>query len=277
MTKIRQGIIAVLFMFIVTFGLTELLLKVVDPWGADAYFYDIFSMFAAYVPENGYYTLPDGTYEFRHWSATMAEQQRVTPATAAEAACRIVVVGDSMAYGYGVNDDETWVNHLADKNPEVRFENYGVVAASSQNIRARVERLDTDGIIYLFFRNNRKDPITIPERQSGYQSSLGAYLYYVQVATSDASAPPLSPDALSERFLEDMQYLSSVDNLLMLGFDDWLSNYVADEYGLTIIPDFEEAISLADAHPTAAEHVKIAENMQPHVETFIADVCGETV
>lgn len=44
----------------------------------------------------------------------------------------IVVVGDSMAFGYGVEDDETWTALLAEQLPRRRIVNLGLVGAAPQ-------------------------------------------------------------------------------------------------------------------------------------------------
>jgi lysophospholipase L1-like esterase len=44
----------------------------------------------------------------------------------------IVVVGDSMAFGYGVEDDETWTALLEDRLPRARIVNLGLVGAAPQ-------------------------------------------------------------------------------------------------------------------------------------------------
>jgi lysophospholipase L1-like esterase len=44
----------------------------------------------------------------------------------------LVVLGDSMAFGYGVDDDEAWTSLLADQRPDSRVINLGLIGASPQ-------------------------------------------------------------------------------------------------------------------------------------------------
>ncbi|MEO1017104.1 MAG: hypothetical protein AAFY56_05365 [Pseudomonadota bacterium] len=44
----------------------------------------------------------------------------------------VVIVGDSMAFGYGVADDETWISRLRKQNPDLRIHNLGMIGAAPQ-------------------------------------------------------------------------------------------------------------------------------------------------
>src|SRR5688572_9029835 len=88
-----------------TLVLIEILLRSVDPWGL-YYFQDLEVMgntiFQA-DPVRGY-LMPDGDYTFTRWRAHIRDGGRVLPATNIQADCTIAILGDSVAFGYGVND-----------------------------------------------------------------------------------------------------------------------------------------------------------------------------
>jgi hypothetical protein len=44
----------------------------------------------------------------------------------------IVVIGDSQAFGFGVDDGEVWVRHMAERLPRARIVNLGVIGAAPQ-------------------------------------------------------------------------------------------------------------------------------------------------
>lgn len=56
----------------------------------------------------------------------------------------IVVVGDSMAFGYGVEDDRTWTALLADRLPGTGIINLGLVGAAPQQYLRAFERYGQD-------------------------------------------------------------------------------------------------------------------------------------
>jgi hypothetical protein len=44
----------------------------------------------------------------------------------------IVVIGDSQAFGFGVDDGQVWVRHMAERLPQARIVNLGVIGAAPQ-------------------------------------------------------------------------------------------------------------------------------------------------
>src|SRR5262245_53206812 len=94
-----------------TLLLLEILLRVVDPWDIQ-YFNDLEVMGNEHFVSDAQrgYTLGDGSYRYSHWSATIADGTRLIPNTSPDAACEIVILGDSVAFGYGVDDADVWVN-----------------------------------------------------------------------------------------------------------------------------------------------------------------------
>src|SRR5262245_45701053 len=91
----------------------EIVLNLLDPWGC-RYFNDLATLWEKVVesPNRGY-VLPLGKYQFSHWQATELQNSvRLVPDNA-NGPCQVVFLGDSVEWGHGVNDNETWVNLIA--------------------------------------------------------------------------------------------------------------------------------------------------------------------
>jgi lysophospholipase L1-like esterase len=70
----------------------------------------------------------------------------------------IVVVGDSMAFGYGVGDDQTWTALLADRLPGSRIINLGLIGGAPQQYQRIYETygqdLQPDLVLFCLFPGN---------------------------------------------------------------------------------------------------------------------------
>src|SRR5688572_6915252 len=103
--------------FSLSIFLLETLLRFVDPWGAVTYFTAGGPTLDLYIPYGERDVLPAGVYSFPIWTAHInPDHTRLVPDNAA-GNCRIAFVGDSVTFGLGVDDAETWVNLLAANHP----------------------------------------------------------------------------------------------------------------------------------------------------------------
>jgi hypothetical protein len=70
----------------------------------------------------------------------------------------IVVVGDSMAFGYGVDDEQAWVKLVADDLPETTIVNLGLIGAGPQQYLRVLESygldLDPKLVLFMLFPGN---------------------------------------------------------------------------------------------------------------------------
>lgn len=249
-------------------GSIEVMLRVVDPWGVNAYFGDIHTLAANYAPDSQRsYHLADGRYQFRHWQATVTQGTRDVPETS-EGECVLVFVGDSVTFGHGVNDGETFVNLLARAMPDVQMVNAGVNGYNAQDIQATVEAIPGNGYVYLLNANDADaayqldNPPALPSLATGYLGYIAQRL----------SGSKVHADELPIWISPVLDALARPD-LLAVGFDTWFSDYASGVLDVQIIPDYTERISVVDPHPTATGHRQIAESMRPLVAAFAEAVC----
>lgn len=73
----------------------------------------------------------------------------------------VVIVGDSMAFGYGVEYEATWVARLKARNPEMSFQNLGMIGAAPQQYLRILKRfgmpLSPGQVLFVVFPGNDID------------------------------------------------------------------------------------------------------------------------
>lgn len=91
-----------------------------------------------------------------HFSATHNHNnQRLTPYTAVDSTEQsIAFLGCSFTYGYGVNDDETFISNLQTSYPNWSFDNYGVIGYGSVQsllqLKEIIRKGETNAVLLTF-------------------------------------------------------------------------------------------------------------------------------
>ena len=249
----------------------ELLLRLVDPWGALAYFGDIGVLNRSYIRPENRHLLPADTYEFNDWTATILDDYtRLVSATSPQA-CSIAFVGDSVTFGMGVDDDDTWVNLLAAELPDIQFKNAGLPGYNSEDVIDTIASLDADGYVYLIV-NNDADPRLVITQERKRGSAWNTYIYMFEKRTSGlADATEIVVEQGVRRFDLDIAHLHAMDDVMMVGFEN--ESLGAD---VTSIPLYTSSISQSDPHADVDGNKQIAAHMLPLVQDFSAEVCSGT-
>lgn len=279
--KIRRSLIASLTIFLLTLAALEVALAFVDPWGVRS-IYQLRFLETHYTgPLGGEYRLPPGTYQFEDWQATVgADMTRAVPDSGR--GCTLTVFGDSVAWGWGVGDAETFANRLAQRYPHVRVVNEGMIGYNSQQVRHTIERSAFDYGIYLIINNDASPPLAFggnPAQPGHYAFSgfgllegrlpaLRAYYLYVILA---GSAPPVLEDPSQDwlRYHHDLEALSTRDNLLLLAFDEPFGQETARLHPVRLLPPYTAALSRADSHPDGEGHRQIAAAIDSLLEPIL--------
>lgn len=279
--------LAALMVFTPLLGL-ELLLQITDPWGIR--FYDDMALFGTALENDDVrgYVLPDGDYQFSNWQVTMRDGLRLTRNTNAAAACRIVVLGDSFTFGYGINDDETWLNQIARDFPDVYFLNTGITAYNSANVLGTYQSFpNADAYIYLF-TNNDWEPNLSPgdltyRNEAGVLPMFIRYISFTyhrgatQALMQPQSGEELLTEPIYQRFYADIQTLAQVENLYLLTWDSNFLNPGLNElmidYMTVELPEGYR-ISTIDGHLNAAGNQVFAERLQVHIAPIVNRACS---
>jgi hypothetical protein len=267
MTRRRRWIYALAsFLFLV--ALIEVPLRVIDPWGAWRYFSEFTSVPLRADPRG--YGYPPGVYTFPAWSATMLlDGNRYVPETNTHAACTVALVGDSVTFGYGVNDAETWANLVARELPDVHIINTGLPAANVWNAAKAIQHIRADGYFYLLIGNDHQ---AAPDWQTKTKwtpaSAIEVYLYTWYFAEGLPYVPvPGFEDVVRE--------IASNPKVMIVAFDTpGLGREMAAKYPVALVPHYTKRISRADAHATAQGNWQIAEAVMPHLRALVGKVCS---
>lgn len=268
--------LAALVMVLVTVAALELLVAAVDPWGLH-YFDDLKQMYAAFEADaQRGYRLPDGVYHFRDWRATMADGTRLVPDTDEAAPCELALLGDSVAFGYGVNDADTWANLAAADLPGVRLVNTGMVGYNSANVLGTWQHFpEADAYVYLMNANDRDETLTVDELHAQAERRPMLWLSrYMSFALRGAGAAPLTADAA--HLYRDLDRMTQDERLqLVIVQDNPLAADLRDRgYVFRVIPGFTHPISRVDSHPSAAGNRDLAQHMLPILRDTARRFCA---
>ena len=281
--KITRGIIIVLINIIVIIAALEALLRYIDPLGAYA------NYASAFVIQNRSYGTEDGfAIEAGKmnlpgfWTVTMLEDNTRLVPNSSESDCKIAFVGDSFTFGWGVSDDETWVNQLAEDLPQASFYNTGKNAYNITNVRQTIENYPADGYIYLIFDNDAElnEPFTFSD--NGYLTGITSYIFFAtfykgedigqQAYSSDPNAP------MMVNYFSELETLTARDDVLIFGLTNHPLIRDSIERSPSVIPlnyQYENYVnSYADNHSTPEGNKIIAERMLPYVAPFVDKICN---
>lgn len=271
-----------------TLLMLEILLRVIDPWGM-AYFNDLSKLGNEVFTsddERGY-ILPEGTHQFSTWDATIDSVARIIPETASDASCRIAILGDSVAFGYGVNDADVWVNQIADDLPDVSFINFGVPRYNSTNVLMTFETYnDYDAYLYLIINNDIDDAID-PETQyfAGGGEGLPYLVRYTNYAIfrggGTAYEDPTDPNRQVRdippvrRFFDELDTLIDDDRIYLAAFElqPLTNTLLARDYDIIVLTYPPQRNSYVDYHLNAEGNGELGEQLMPLLEQMVMEQC----
>jgi hypothetical protein len=273
-----------------TLALIEIAVRVVDPWGL-SYFEDLAYMGNdLFTPDDQRgYIIPDGEYQFSRWQARIVDGGRYIPATSPDAACQISVLGDSVAFSYGANDDTAWVNLVAAQLPNMTIRNLALPRYNSTNAMLTQQAYpDADGYLYVIIGNDL-EPAIDPATQdfTGSGAGLPWFVRYMNfaiyrgggtdfVATDVDNVARVPESARLDRLMNELDALLATERVTLAAFQgDPLTNTLIAR-GYTVLPVVYPAqyrISLADYHLNAAGNVVFADEFLPVFKQLAATYC----
>lgn len=254
--KLRKILIVVIFTLLSIEGAFRL-----DPNGLLRY---KISMHRISMSDGSMFRPIPGVYPLTDGAITVTNNEvRYTPDTA-HSNCRIAVVGDSVTFGWEVNDRQTWVNLLAKQYQGAQFDNLGVAGYNVEHVSSLVHSLNYDGYIYLYFENDDVVEMSILD-----YTAPSAAITYLYAMTYKPHIVEMSND-------EVLTVLNNLpQNTFVFGFDLPKTVKLAQSYPITVIPFYTSFISSIDWHPDSTGHQQIYEHIKTQVGAFVEATCNK--
>lgn len=271
----RWRVIAILLIIIATLLVWDAFLFWIDPLGLVNAVHANHDYNRIMLNHPTGYALPPGTHRFHDWSATiLADNTRFIPATNTEADCTVATIGDSMTFGSGVEDNETWVNILAEQFQDVQFINPARPDYSAPNTALVKAYYPADGYLWLIIQGDEQVPYEYTGAQPAYPYPPATALYRVWLWDKLQGRQTFhGRENDMDGYWQSLETIA-VDNVLLFGASDSsLVTITAERYPVTIIPPRSHPISAVDGHPRPAGHQAIADAMYPTVMEFIEGLC----
>jgi hypothetical protein len=272
--KIVRAVILVLVILLLSLVLLEGVLWFIDPLGIATYVTDL-SLMVTIANAEGY-TLAPGRHELRYWSYTIDESgNRVMPVRG-DNGCTIAFVGDSITFGQGVNDEDTFAYKFASANPDVQFINRGKIAYNIANISASVANTAADGYIYFVSDNDDGLPWMRPESQWGLPRQLPPRLAAIQYYLATFREINLPSVGDRDGFWSQFEALYRRDDVAFFLMGSPLADEIAVRYpAIPLIPRWtvDLKVSWIDGHPNPAGHDYLLERMSETIAAFIEQRC----
>lgn len=253
--KIAKRVLYVVLLVVVS---TELVLRA-DPFGVLRYL-----EFGASVQSDGH-VLSKQVIPINNGVITVLDSgARYVPDSGA-GDCKMAVVGDSMSWGWSVDDHATWVNLVAQELPSVEIVNYAVPGYNVQDAYQTILNYpEYDGYIYLYFENDNEINMTV-----GAKASWSAILTHLSIAM-------VKPDIRIIPDVDVVNILKGMDRTFTFTFDRPISARIARLFPMTVIPFYTSMISKRDWHPDDAGHRQIYEDIREPLIAYITNTCANS-
>lgn len=272
--KHRHATIGVLISVIVSVCLLDAILYHVDPLGYSTYIFDWMKMIGISRPANHGFTFEPGEHHFMGYTAHINEQGYRDVPNSQGGDCTVGFIGDSFAFGLGVNDDENYVNLLAKDIPAETL-NFGIPAYSSHNVAAQLQSIHADAYIWLIIWNDDdamtkwSPPLPVYSALWVYMKNLGWDGGWHRAPNSARGIFTVHADLILDR-----------DNILAFAFEGvHLTDIVKKRYPqVKIIPNYAPHwISVGDSHADAEGNRVIADAMRSDVLSFVNEQCFKEI
>ncbi len=270
----RRALIAILLTLLIVPLTIEGLLRVLDPWGARRDAFDIAAFFGAMHEDSARnYILPPGAYQFSTWQALiLPDGSRAVPDTNTNAACTIVLLGDSVTFGYGVSDAVTFANLLARDFPAVHIINSGLSGYNIDNVALNLQVFPANGYLYFLIQNDAEPEFNWHIQPTQAISTIAIYLYWVQVWRGQI---PGEPSSNYEHFREVFSKLAARSDLVTIAYAGPLTTIAQSIGAVSVINRWanENTNSRVDPHANVAGNAEIEAQVKPIFAELINKVC----
>lgn len=275
--RLMQRLAGVALTAALTLALIEVLLRVTDPFGV-AYFHDLAANFYdVALPDPRGYVVAPGEYHASHWSFNiLPDNTRAVPDTRQDADKTMVFIGDSVTFGYGVEDAETFVNLVARDFPDWHVINDSYPGWNIQNLEAAWEmHPDADLIFVLTITNDMDEPMRTADMRGWRPSYI--QLYGTMIVWLLRGFPVPSPEAaaaLEPGWRASISRIASDPRVTLLTIDTTgdYEQLVREMFPdkTTVLQNFTSLVSTVDSHPDPSSHQFLADQITAVVREKVA-------
>lgn len=261
----------------VTLVMIEVLLRVTDPFGV-VYFHDLASNFYdVALPDPRGYVVAPGEYQASHWSfSILPDHTRAVPETSPDAENTMVFIGDSVTFGYGVDDAETWVNLVAREFPDWHVINDSYPGWSIKNLEGAWEmHPDADLIFVLTLTNDSDEPESLAGKGGWKPTYIELYATMISYLLRGFPTPSAeTAAALEPAWREAINRIGADPRVTFIvlnvtgTYDDRVMEMFPDK--TVRIENYTQLISTVDSHANPAGNAFVAEQVVPLVRERIA-------
>jgi lysophospholipase L1-like esterase len=261
--RIARALIALLFGILVSILMLEGLLSF-DPFGFSQ-FRDQKVLFEHIRPAPAGWTYDPGVYQLPYSKTTVTmldDGTRLVPHTNVNAAKTLVILGDSVAFGYQVSDDQTFADDLARALPDVHVINAAITTFNSANVLRQLQQYpDADYFLWMIVRNDA-DPEYLPpfHFQVPDYSWIALHLIYLPIVLGDHIDSYVHPLRDMNRYLREAAEITADPRVLAVGFDNVLTPITPNAVQ---IPIYTTPNSRSDSHPNPQGHQFLADEILP--------------
>lgn len=255
------GLFCCLFMVVSV----ELLLRATDPHGLLIEWDKATLINHALQPDKRGYGYRPGVYHLHNWTMTIDDDgNRITPDSSPDGTY-VVFIGDSVTVGFGVNDDETFVNVLT-RDMSLNVTNRAVNGYNMPNLLKTVQLETCDcPIVWLMIANDPNE-----EYQLGTPVAELPSLLLTMYLQPQPRREFTTRNGDLSAFWRDMDTITSDTRVHVVAFEDGLTQRAIERgYEVTVIPRYVGRLSHVDPHPNAAGHGEIAAALMTYVEQWI--------
>lgn len=251
-------ILKIITLFIVILALAfEVCLRLFDPVGLLRLSATLHNLHSMIVPQSNTYVFIPGQYNLADNTLTVGtDGYRVIPDNH-DSNCRIAILGDSVALGWGVNDEQAWVNLIARQMPNVKFINTAVFGYNIKDVYLAYQRVSADAYLYLMVSND--DEAGTDFWNDDLNTLPVAIIEYSNLLTVK---PSERNPVMFNTYLEKLQ---SVKNMTIVGFKE---DDLARTSSVLLINGYVHRISKVDAHANAEGNREIADALLPIVRNI---------
>lgn len=208
-----------------------------------------------------------GTFTSGAWDITIVgDGYRDTPASNEASDCVIVFVGDSLTFGHGVHDEDTFANQFA-RDFGVHVDNVARRGYNAMQVAALIDHYDyADGYIWLHFQNDHHAPIEYDDTPIPRPTRWHVWWQWRLLDFNRHTASNAEP-IVDANYDEHVARITAHDNVIAFSMSD--NQFIR-------IPHYWTWVHRHDTHPDALGHRVIYEGMKPHLQAWLPTVCEVT-